>query len=119
MFEVNDITKKISLHRGNTGDLTISFTGFDFTGTGAKALFSMKRGGVTVKNEVHDIVDNEIVIHFDNADTDGVTPGRYEYDVTVVLNAVFDTSGKLTDGEVVYTTEDPLPAEIRRTVGRV
>jgi len=117
VFDVNRETKEIIFHRGNTGEVTFYFTGYDFTDTGAKALFSMKRMGTVVKNEVHDIVDNQIVVRFTNEDTDQLQPGTYEYDVTVVMNAVFEDD-ELVSGEVVYTTEDPIKARVKRTVGQ-
>lgn len=120
MFYVDEDTKQITMHRGDTGSMKITFTGYDFSNVNAYALFTLKQGTTEVKSEAHQIVNNQITIDFANADTDWVTPGTFEYDVRVIIDPVFDQeSGLPTDGTVVRTPEDPIPVTIKRTVGQI
>ena len=119
MFYVDTDTKEITMHRGDTGSLTITFTGYDFTNVNACALFTLKHGSIEIIKEAHQIVDNQIVIEFANADTDWVNPGVFEYDVRVVIDPVYDEDGIPTDGTVVRTPEDPISCTIKRTVGQI
>ena len=118
MFVVDETTKQITMHRGDTGTITFTLTGFDFSNVDAKAIFSMKRNDLQIKEEVHDIdEDNEFVVEFRNADTDGIDPGTYEYDIRIVIDPVYDQSGSVIDGEIVYTPEDPIAVNVKRTIG--
>ena len=121
MFVVDAETKKITMHRGDTGSITFTVTGYDFTGHTVKALFSLKKAksGDVVKEQVYSLdSDNQFTVEFANSDTDHLTPGNYEYDVRVVIDPVMDGS-VITSGTVVRTPYDPIPVEIRRTVGEI
>lgn len=120
MFIVDENSKKITLHRGDTGCITITLKGYSFSNVNAVALFTMKVNGNPVKEEVHQIDDNnQFVVEFKNPDTDGMGSVTGEYDVRVVIDPVFDANGVITDGDFVRTPNDPIPVEIRRTVGTV
>lgn len=120
MFEVDSNTKKITMHRGDTGSVTFTANGFDWSEVTAKAVFTMKKKDQTIKEVVSDLpASGEFTVEFENEDTDFLQPGVYEYDVRVVINPVLDGNGKITDGTVVRTPWDPIPVEIRRTVGQI
>ncbi len=120
MFVVDEDSKAITLHRGDTGELTVTLSGYDFSNVVARALFSLKRAGVVVKEQVYEIDENnQFVVEFANEDTDYVSPGAYEYDVRVVIDPEFDDDGNIVTGTVVRTPDDPLPVTIKRTVGLI
>ena len=122
MFVVDQETKKITMHRGDTGSITFTVTGYDFSDVTCKALFSLKKAksGEVVKDEVYSIGSSgQFTVEFSNEDTDYLAPGNYEYDVRVVINPTLDGNGKITSGDVVRTPYDPIPVEIRRTVGEI
>lgn len=120
MFYVDSTTKQITMHRGDTGSITFTFSGYDFSNVNAWALFSLKQGNTEVMVRAQKIIDNQIVIEFANADTDWVNPGTgFEYDVRVIIDPVFDENGLPTDGTIVRTPEDPITVNIKRTVGQI
>ena len=119
MFIVNEVTKQIDMHRGDTGGIRIKFRGRDLREMDAWALFTLKNARTEVKIVFQQIVDNRIDIMFSNADTDNVEPGTYEYDVRVIVNPTLDDEGMPINGEDVKTVQDPIPVTIRRTVGIV
>ena len=120
MFQVDESTGKITMHRGDTGSMTFTFTGYDWTQDDFRALFSMKKDSQTVKEQITRIPSSGMVtVTFANEDTDYLTPGTYEYDVRIVRNPTFDNDGKLTSGTFVRTPWDPVPVEIKRTVGLI
>ena len=121
MFVVDAETKKITMHRGDTGSITFTVTGYDFSDVTCKALFTLKKvkGGDVVKEQAYTLGSNgQFTVSFANADTDYLTPGNYEYDVRLIVNPVMDGT-KIVSGTVVRTPYDPIPVEIRRTVGEV
>lgn len=108
------------MHRGDTGSITFTATGYDWSSVTAKALFSMRKKDQVIKEEIFDLPATGIfTVEFENEDTDYLQPGIYEYDVRVIINPVIDGTGKITDGTVVRTPWDPIPVEVRRTVGQV
>lgn len=122
MFVVDAETKKITMHRGDTGSITFTVTGYDFSDVTCKALFSLKKAksGDVVKEQVYSLdSNNQFTVEFANSDTDHLVPGNYEYDVRVAINPTLDGNGKITSGDVVRTPYDPIPVEIRRTVGEI
>lgn len=119
MFIVDEETGRITLHRGDTGTITITFTGYDLNNVNAYALFTAKSGGVETKKECQKIQDNEITVSFTNEDTEALAPGAYEYDVRVIIDPEFDEAGFPVTGPCVYTPKDPINLTIRRTVGQV
>ena len=120
MFTVNETTGKITMHRGDTGSLTFTFSGYDWTADDFRAMFSMKKNNQTVKEQITAIpADGKVTVNFASEDTDYLTPSTYEYDVKVVRNPVFDGEGKLTDGTFVRTPWDPVPVEVKRTIGQI
>ena len=52
MFTVNETTGKITMHRGDTGSLTFTFSGYDWTADDFRAMFSMKKNNQTVKEQI-------------------------------------------------------------------
>lgn len=119
MFTVDTTTKKIELHRGDTGKIGITATGYSF-GAADRAVFTLKGpDGSVVKEEIHVMENNRFEVEFKNADTDYLEPGTYEWDVRYSVNAVYDAEGKVVDGQAVGTPEDPMAMVIRRTVGQI
>ena len=120
MFQVDSETKKITMHRGDTGEITVTLNGYDFSNVDCKALFTMKYGGETIKEDYYDIDENnQFVVEFTNPDTDIFTSANAEYDVRVIIDPVWDENGKIVNGTMVRTPDDPIACEIRRTVGIV
>lgn len=120
MFTVDPETKEITMHRGDTGTLLITLRGYDFSNVNARALFTMRVNGEIIKEEIHEIdSDNQFSVSFTNPDTDGMGTVRGEYDVRVIIDPEFDDGGKIVDGTIVTTPEDPITVNIRRTVGVV
>ena len=67
-------------------------------------------------------IENGVVtIRFVNSDTDSLDPGKYEWDVRVVLEPVYDPehNNELSDGEEVITPEEPMALTLVGTVGQI
>lgn len=119
MFTWDRETKKITLSRGDTGSVPFQITGVDF-GTDGRVVWTMKSAaGTIVKEGVYAPEGNIFWVQFNNGDTDGLQPGNYEYDARAVLNPVYDTEGRIVDGDWVRTPTLPLTVQILRTVGDI
>ena len=119
MFIVDTTRKTIELHRGDTGAVGFTATGYTF-GAADRAVFTMKAAdGTVVKEGVFQMTNNRFEIEFKNPDTDYLDPGTYEYDVRYVVSPVFDADGKVVDGQAVGTPEDPMQMMLRRTIGQI
>ena len=119
MFRVID--NKIELHRGDTGVIGITATGYAF-GESDRALFTLKNSqGSIVKQGVYAMENNRFEVEFTNSDTDYLQDGQYEWDVRYVVNPVYDQEDptKIVDGDCVTTPNDPMPCVLRRTVGQI
>ena len=119
MFNVNPQTKKITMHRGDTGEMTVRVTGYTY-GPNDRALFTLKNSSDTeIIRRVYTMTENAFVVEFANADTDGLTPGKYKYDVRYIINPQYDQSGNIDDGDAVSTPGSPFELELLSTVGQV
>lgn len=122
MFDVNSQTKVITMHQGDTGTVTFTITGYDWSETTAKAVFTLRK-----KNDptpIKEVISGNLAssgvftVTLENGDTDQVTPGTYEYDVVLVVTPT-TTDGHITNGTVVRTLIDPTPFIIKRRVNDV
>ena len=122
MFTVNADTKVIDMHQGDTGAITFTISGYDWSSVTAKAIFTArkKNSDETIKEVTSGNLgsNGQFVVSFVNSDTDTLTPGNYEYDVVLIVTPVV-TNGTITDGSVVRTLVDPTPLIIRRRVNNV
>lgn len=119
MFNVEG--NKIELHRGDTGVIGITATGYDF-GSADRALFTVKSpNGTVVKQGVYALENNRFEVEFTNSDTDTLDSGDYEWDVRYVVDPIYDQEdpGTIIDGAAVATPNDPMPCVLRRTVGQI
>ena len=119
MFKVDGY--KIELHRGDTGVIGVTASGYTF-GPNDRALFTIKNGqGAVVKQGVYEMEDNRFQVEFTNADTDSLPSGTYEWDVRYIVNPVYDQTDPtmIVDGDAVATPFDPEPCVLRRTVGQI
>ena len=120
MFNVNPETKTITMHRGDTGEVTIRVSGYTY-GEDDRALFCVKdqNGGEVIKR-VYEMTDNAFVVEFANADTDYLSPGSYKWDVRYVVDPQYDpVSGEIIDGDGVGTPGSPFQLIILSTVGQI
>ena len=110
---------RIDMHRGDTGIIGITATGYTF-GADDRVLFTMKdSSGTIVMEGVYAMTNNRFEIEFKNADTDYLDPGTYEWDLRYIVNPVMDSSGKPIDGDGVATPSDPMLLNLRRTIGQI
>lgn len=117
MFNVDGF--KINLHRGDTGTIGITATGYTF-GPNDRALFTVKdKNGTIVKQGIYPMVNNRFEVPFLNGDTDYLDSGLYEWDVRYVVEPVYDEEGKIVDGDAVATPKDPMDLNLWRTVGQI
>lgn len=118
MFVVRGTT--IELHRGDTGVIGITATGYTF-GNNDRALFTLKsKSGGVVKQGIYAMENNRFQVEFVNADTDSLESGEYEWDVRYIVNPQYDPeTGRIVDGDGVATPIDPSECKIRRTVGQI
>ena len=117
MFNVDGF--KINLHRGDTGTIGITATGYTF-GPNDRALFTVKdKNGTIVKQGIYPMVNNRFEVRFLNGDTDYLDSGLYEWDVRYVVEPVYDEEGKIVDGDAVATPKDPMDLNLWRTVGQI
>lgn len=122
MFSVDSATKKITLHRGDTGEVTFTASGYSY-GSDDRALFTVKdSGGTEIFKRVYELEDNSFVVEFTNSMTDYLTPGMYSYDVRYIIDPVWSGEGadaEIVDGEQVTTPGSPYTLEILGTVGQI
>ena len=126
MFTIDPETKKIRLHRGDTGTVPYRVNGFSF-GPNDRVLFVCKDGsGTEIIRETYALEDNMFRVEFPNSLTDYLPPGTYRYDARVVILPVYDEQDqeKIVDcdfehGGAVRTPESPLYIEILDTVGQI
>lgn len=117
LFYVDDT--RIVLSRGDTGSVTITSEGYDFS-ENDRALFTLKDGtGAIVMQKQYPIVNGEFTVQFRNADTDSRPTGSYTWDVRYIINPFYDESGAIVDGDQVITPNLPMMLEILDTVGEV
>lgn len=119
MFIVDADKKRITLHRGDTGEMTVTASGYSFE-SADRALFTVKsKNGTDVLSRVYEMTDNAFVVEFANADTDHLTPDTYYWDVRYIVNPTYDTGGNIVDGEAVSTPGSPFEMLVRSTVGQI
>ena len=119
MFTVDPTTKKITMHRGDTGSLTIHVTGYTF-GTDDRALLTIKdSSGSEVMKRVYAMTDNSFDVEFANADTDYLPPSICHWDVRYIVNPDYDENENIIDGDAVYTPASPFELQILGTVGQI
>ena len=113
MFKLDNDGTTILMHRGNTGTIRITLTGYTF-GNDDRVLFTMiNLTGTVIKEQICQVEDGAIEIEFVNTDTDYLAPGDYYYGVTAATDPVYDTEGKIVNGSGVSTPEN-LNAKIVR-----
>lgn len=123
MFRVEDYN--ISLSRGDTGGMKVKATatlnGEPFTfGEDDRALFSIKNAqGEIIKEKVAQLVDNDFMVYFLNADTDSLSPGTYSWDVRYIIHPYYDANGRIIDGDQVITPKEPMTMNLLTVVGDV
>lgn len=123
MYSVDGYNIKLS--QGDTGALKVKATatldGQPFTfGPDDRALFSIKNAqGVIVKEKVAELVNNEFVVYFLNADTDSLSPGDYKWDVRYIIHPYYDESGRIINGDQVITPKEPQIMNLLTVVGDV
>lgn len=118
MFIVDPTTKKITLHKGDTGTVVYRVSGFDLDES-SRAKWTMKDSkGDVVKWGVFPFTDNQFSVVFANGDTDTLPAGKYSYDVRIAKEPVFDEEGDIIDG-YIRTPESPLVVELLPVVGDI
>lgn len=119
MFVVDPDKKSITMHRGNTGEVTITCEGYTFQ-EDDRALFTVKdAGGSEIMKRIYEYTNNEFTIEFANADTDYLSPGTYYWDIQCVIDPIYDAQGNIVDGTGVDTPGSPYQLIILSTVGQV
>ena len=106
MFKLDTDMTTVLMHKGNTGLLRISLTGYSF-GNNDRVLFVMKSGnGTVVKSKICQVEDQAIEVEFVNTDTDYLSPGIYYYGITAATDPVYDADGQIVNGSGVGTPEN-------------
>ena len=119
-FHVDPTTKTITMHRGDTGEVTINVTGHTFSADD-RALFTVKDGsGSEIIKRVYELDDNAFTVTFANSDTDYLAAGNYSWDVRYIVNPQYDpVSGEIVDGDGVATPGSPYNLILLGTVGQI
>ena len=122
MFIVDEATGRIDMHRGDTGAFTISLDGYTLGENDRVMITFMGMGGTEIKKAYYAPVNNQVTVTFGNPETDYLSAGDYKWDVRVVIDPEWDTSGEepvIVDGAAVSTPMDPMTLHIRATVGQI
>ena len=123
MFVVDGYS--ISLSCGDTGAIKVkanaTLHGEPFTfGENDRALFSIKNAqGEIVKEKIAELVNNDFVVYFLNADTDSLAPTAYSWDVRYIIHPYYDANGRIIDGDQVITPRQPMQMQLLTVVGDV
>ncbi len=119
MFNVDPTTKKITLHRGDTGEMTVTVSGYTYEAND-RALFTVKDiNGSEIIKRVYPMVNNSFTVEFVNGDTDYLSPQTYYWDVRYIINPTYDASGNIDDGDAVSTPGSPFEMQVLSTVGQI
>ena len=102
MFVLMDDGSTIMMHRGNTGTVRITLTGYTFAASDRLVFRLVDMAGKVIKEAVCAITGGVAEVAFANSDTDSADPGLYRWGVTVVTDPDYD-SGKVVDGSAVCT----------------
>lgn len=116
MFEMHGRT--IRLSQGDTGVAAFRVEGVTLTDED-RGVFTLGRSGGRVMQKVVRPEAGVLRVPFVNEETDGWQPGLYEWDLRIVLGAVTDAQGRVTDGREVITPWPPSRLEVVKVVGRV
>ena len=110
---------EIRLHRGDTGTIGITASGYTF-GNNDRVYFAMASSSGTIVKEAICQVDADgcIEIPFVNTDTDQLPPGIYSYGYTAVTDPVYD-QGKIVNGSGVCTPSFDKTIRLYDTSARV
>ena len=119
-FHVDPTTNTITMHRGDTGEVTISVTGHTFLADD-RALFTVKdSSGSEIIKRVYELDENAFTVAFANSDTDYLAAGQYSWDVRYVIDPQYDpVSGEIIDGDGVSTPGSPYSLVLLGTVGQI
>ena len=116
-FRVEGTT--ITMHRGDTGEMTVTASGYAFESTD-RALFTIKDAtGTVIKKTYYEMEDNAFTVEFTNPDTDYLPAGIYSWDVRYIINPEYDSGGEIIDGDGVTTPGSPYQLNLLNTVGQV
>lgn len=127
MFEIDAATKRITMHRGDTGEFVCRAvtpegeTPVTFT-SASRGLFTVKSAnGTEIMRRVYELSDRAFEVRFSNPDTDYLTPGDYQWDVRYVVNPPDGWDGtEITDNLTeVKTPGSPFVLHINSTVGQL
>ena len=115
------ITKKgmnLTMPCGDTAILLFPIKGYTAT-EADRAVFSISQDGVEHYKHVSKIVDGAAVVALKNDDTALLEAGTYNWDLRIVINAVFD-GDEVVDGDGVHdplALKGALPKFILKEVG--
>lgn len=114
MFDVNENTMAVNMHRGDTGAFTVTMELDDnepFV-DGDVAIFEVWSGTTRLIHREFNLQpaeptyteygDGVFLIAFRNSDTDTWAPGTYQTEIRVTLNPI-RSSGAVVDGDTVRT----------------
>lgn len=106
MFKLDTDGTTILMHRGNTGTVKITLTGYTF-GSDDRVYFAMaSTGGTIVKEAICEVQDGGYIeIEFTNTDTDYLPAGDYKYAITAATDPQYD-QGKIVNGSGIFTPEE-------------
>ncbi len=120
MFNVDTNSGIVSLSTGDTGPIPFRASGYDLSDLNYKFVFSAKAKGQIVKEEYYMLdADGRFVVEMVNADTDQIGPVTAFYDVTIVVDPIYDAAGKIVDGSYVRTLIKPTRMTIRPAVRKI
>ena len=116
-FRVEGTT--ITMHRGDTGSVTITATGYAFDSED-RALFTVKDGsGTEIIKEYYEMTNNTFTVEFENPTTDYLPAGNYNWDVRYIIAPEYDEQQQIVDGTGVTTPGSPYSLVLLNTVGQV
>ena len=114
MFDVNESTMAVNMHRGDTGAFTVTMELEDNESfvDGDVAIFEVWSGTTRLIHREFNLQpaeptyteygDGVFLIAFRNSDTDTWAPGTYQTEIRVTLNPI-RSSGAVVDGDTVRT----------------
>ena len=115
MFNLDIHTGEIIMTTGDTGEIPFRISGFDFANVDYRVVFCARNRGKKIKEEYYTLDENgRFLVSIVNSDTDQIPgPATCYYDVTVVVDPVFNQGGKIIDGSFVRTLIRPTRMTIR------
>lgn len=121
MFSISE-EKEIRISLGDTMKLGVQLAGVPLTADD-RVIFTIKQSAnpdsPVLVEKVYTPDHDRIVVQLLNEESEKIGIGRYRWDLRIVIEPIYNSKGKITDGRRVITPFEPAIFRITGVVGNV